>query len=334
MIKGVTGLMKFYSAPMEGITGYLFRNAHAEIFSGIDKYYTPFISANTNGKFTSREWEDICPEHNQGIHVVPQILTNCAEDFIATSRLLQSLGYKEVNLNLGCPSGTVVSKNKGSGFLSQPEALNAFLEQVFEQTSMAVSIKTRIGKESPDEFERLMTIYNQYPIKELTIHPRIQKDYYKHKPNKEVFKQAYAMSKNPICYNGDIFTAADYNLLIKECPTIQSVMLGRGLICNPGLAEAIIDDSCLEKSQLRLFHDRLFEEYSCILYGERNVLFKMKELWFYMSYMFTHSEKYIKKIRKAQHFKDYKKAVDLLFEEQAINNKGGMFVSENNVELI
>ena len=157
---------KFYFAPLEGISGYVYRKAYEHYFGGIDKYFIPFIKPNQKGKLSSREKNDILPMHNQGMCAVPQILTNSAEDFIKTAERLQEYGYEEVNLNLGCPSKTVVSKGRGSGFLAEPDRLNAFLEEIFNETPIRISVKTRIGKESPEEWIRLLEIYNQYPMEE------------------------------------------------------------------------------------------------------------------------------------------------------------------------
>lgn len=319
--------MKFYFAPLEGITGYIYRNAHSAFFGDVDKYFTPFIATNQFGKLSTRELHDILPEHNEGTCVIPQILTNNAEDFIRTSKTLNEFGYNEVNLNLGCPSGTVVSKNKGSGFLSQREALDQFLETVFEADVTKISVKTRIGKDDPEEFYELIKIFNKYPMEELIIHPRVQKDYYKNKPRMEIFKDSLALSKNPVCYNGDIFTAEDYKTFSEGFQSVDRLMLGRGLIANPGLVGDIKHDCPLDKQVLRAFHDKLYEGYQGILSGERNVLFKMKEAWFYMSYMFEDHEKHVKKIRKSQRLSDYEKAVSSLFEERDLLEGAGLFGS-------
>lgn len=317
--------MKFYFAPMEGVTGHIFRSAHATFFNDVDKYFVPFISTNQQGKFTTRELQDILPENNQGACVIPQILTNNAEHFIRTSQQLKEYGYNEVNLNLGCPSGTVVSKNKGSGFLSQREMLDRFLEEIFTASVTKISVKTRIGKDAPEEFDELIKIFNKYPMEELIIHPRIQKDYYKNTPNRQVFKEGLALSTNPICYNGDIFTVEDFKKFSADCPQVESMMLGRGLISNPGLVSDIKNNSVLDKQLLKAFHDRLYVDYQGVLSGERNVLFKMKEVWFYMIHMFTNYEKYAKKIKKSQRLSDYEQAVSSLFLEQDILEGAGFF---------
>ncbi len=239
--------MKFYFAPMEGLTGYIYRNAHKAFFDGIDKYFSPFITANQIDGFKTRDLKDILPENNQELVLIPQVLTNNAKDFIYTSKKIESMGYTEINLNLGCPSGTVVSKNRGSGFLAKKEELDAFLEEIFSQSITKISVKTRIGKERPEEFYDLIKIFNKYPIEELIIHPRIQKDFYKNKPNMTIFKDAMALSKNTVCYNGDIFTVTDYTKFCEDFPGVNTVMLGRGLLMNPALVQNVKDSIKLEK---------------------------------------------------------------------------------------
>jgi len=307
--------MKYYFAPLEGVTGYIYRNAYEAFFGQIDKYFLPFISPTKNKGFTSKELNDILPEHNQGINAVPQILTNNSEYFVGTVNEIIKFGYNEVNLNLGCPSGTVVAKHKGSGFLTQRKQLDEFLEEVFSKISTKISIKTRIGKDSPEEFYELIEIFNKYPLEELIIHPRIQTDFYKNKPNMEVFKDGLTLSKNPVCYNGDIFNVKDYEQLVENYPSLQAVMLGRGIIANPALIREIKNDDKLDKQKIMDFHDAIYKGYQQILSGDKNVLFKMKEVWFYMIHLFAESDKYGKKIRKTDKLHEYESIVSRIFQE-------------------
>lgn len=320
--------MKFYLAPLEGITGFTYRNSYNRIFNNIDKYFTPFIVPNTSKSLKTRELRDILPENNTNINVVPQILTNDSEGFINTSRKLQELGYNEINLNLGCPSGTVVSKNRGSGFLAKLEELDIFLDEIFKMDDIKISVKTRIGKDSPDEFYNIIKVYNKYPIHELIIHPRTRQDFYGNKPNLEVFKDGLALSTNPVCYNGDIFTAEDYTKIEKAFPELNTVMLGRGILANPGLVGLIKDNIQLDKKLLKEFHDELLDNYM-ELYKDKNIaMLRMKELWSYMLYIFSDNKKYGKKIKKSQDLNDYKSAVFTLFEEQEIIKGAGLFHNE------
>lgn len=317
--------MKFYLAPMEGVTGYIYRNAYHDFFHPMDKYFTPFIVPKSLHKQNNKEIKDILPENNTAAPIIPQLLTNNAVDFINMAKGLKAMGYTEINLNLGCPSGTVVAKGKGAGFLAEPLELDNFLYKIFSELGdMKLSVKTRLGMDSPDEFEDLLNIYNRYAIEELIIHPRVRKDMYKNTPNMEAFGYAMELSKNTVIYNGDIFSVAAYDCLIDKFPQVQGVMLGRGIIANPGLldeiclgAEARAEMSCtnepLAKEKLRAFHDRLLNDYSKIMSGDRNLLFRMKELWNYMGGLFPDGGKLLKKIKKAERLADYMAAVDGLF---------------------
>lgn len=317
--------MRYYLAPMEGITGYIYRNAYEKFFGNVDKYFTPFIVTNKNIGFKAKELRDVLPENNEVKNIVPQILTNDSERFINIARKLQELGYNEINLNLGCPSGTVVSKYRGSGFLAKREELDRFLDEIFKIDNMKISIKTRIGKDSPEEFYELIKIFNKYPLEELIIHPRTREDFYKNKPNLDVFKDALSLSVNPICYNGDIFTATDYKKLIETFKEVETVMIGRGILANPGLINEIKEDKTLDKKVLREFHDEVLNNYRELFNEDRNAMFRMKELWGYMIYIFSDNKKYAKKIRKAQNLRDYNQAVSSLFREQEIVKGAGLF---------
>ena len=317
--------MKYYFAPMEGITGYIYRNSYKKFFGNIDKYFTPFIVPNQSRSLKTKELRDILPENNKGVNIIPQILTNDSEGFIFTAQKLKRLGYDEINLNLGCPSGTVVAKNRGAGFLAKRDELDKFLEEIFKIDDMKISIKTRLGKESPEEFYELIKIYNKYPMEELIIHPRTRSDFYGNKPNLDVFKDALNLSTNTICYNGDIFTKEDNDKLIETFPKIDKIMIGRGILANPGLMGEIKDGTFVDKKILKDFHDEIFNNYRELFNEDKNAIFRMKELWGYMIHIFSDNKKYAKKIKKAQKLDAYNDAVSSLFEEQEIIKGAGLF---------
>ncbi|WP_195262938.1 MULTISPECIES: tRNA-dihydrouridine synthase family protein [unclassified Clostridium] len=317
--------MKYYLAPMEGITGFIYRNTYKKFFNDIDKYFTPFIVPTSSKSFKTKELRDILPENNKGIYIVPQILTNDSEGFITTARKLQQLGYNEINLNLGCPSGTVVSKNRGSGFLAKRDELDMFLDEIYKIDDMKISIKTRIGKDRPEEFYELIKIYNKYPLEELIIHPRTREDFYGNKPNLEVFKDALTLSNSKVCYNGDIFKLEDYNKLSTEFPELNTIMLGRGILANPGLINEIKNNINLDKKVLKEFHDEIFNNHREVFKDDNIALYRMKELWGYMIYIFSDNKKYAKKIKKSQKVEDYNEAVSSLFNEQEIIKGAGLF---------
>lgn len=312
--------MKYYFAPLEGISGYIYRNAYEKFFpNNIDKYFTPFIVPNQSKSLKTKEFRDVLPENNNGLNIIPQILTNNSEGFIATCKKLKKLGYDEVNLNLGCPSGTVVSKFRGSGFLGKREELDNFLDEIFKIQDMKISIKTRLGVDSADEFYEIMKIYDKYPMEELIIHPRTRQDFYGNKPNMEMFKDALKSSKNTICYNGDIFSVKDYEKFIEECPSVDRIMIGRGSLANPGLINEIKGKGVVDKNILKEFHDEVCMGYKEILSGDINVLFRMKELWSYMIGMFEDSEKVAKKIKKERMLSEYNVIISRLFAEYNID---------------
>lgn len=313
--------MRITFAPLEGITGYIYRNTYQEYYGGIDRYYSPFLVTRDRGIMKKKELRDILPENNQNICLVPQLLTNKTENFLQAASQLKELGYQEINLNLGCPSGTVVSKGRGAGFLDQPEKLHAFLEEIFQKAEYTISIKTRLGMYEPEEFFRLLTIFNEYPIRELIIHPRTRQDFYKEKLHTEIFKYAYEHSKNPITFNGEIRSLEQITDLEKEYPSMKSVMIGRGLIAKPGFIMQAEDGSLLEdkarsKKRLKEFLDCLLEEYREVMSADIHALFKMKEIWIYMAPYFTNYEKYLKKIKKTDKLMEYRSAVSSLLTNE------------------
>lgn len=321
-------MMKFYLATMEGITGYVYRGVHHKLFPSIDKYFTPFISPNQNRCMGPREKKDVLPENNEGIYLVPQILTNNAEYFASTVRELQEFGYNEVNLNFGCPSGTVVTKKKGAGFLSVPKELDAFLNEIFEKCpDVKISIKTRVGLENTDEFGRILDIYNKYPLEELIVHPRVQKDFYKNLPRMEAYELATNEARAQICYNGDLFEKEKFDTFTTRFPQTDAVMIGRGILTNPALARTLQGGELLKKEELKVFHDEVYHGYIDRLQdaGEKTVLFKMKELWFYMGKLFPDAKKQLKQIKKSEKLSNYEIAVNNLFRECELTLEGITF---------
>ena len=311
--------MNLYYAPLEGITGYVYRNTFHKIFKpNIDKYFSPFISPGVNQPLTPKELRDIHPDNNVGLTLIPQILANNPDDFLLASTYIKDLGYNEVNLNLGCPSGTVVAKGKGSGLLADTDKLLRMLDKIYEKIDMEVSIKTRIGKDDPEEFPLLLEIFNRFPVKELIIHPRIRTDFYKNTPNMEMFELAYNESKNPVCYNGDVTTVEGFEKVKEKYPNMTAVMIGRGFLKSPMLANKINGED-IDLGKVKQFHDELLSGYEEVMSGEKPVLFKMKEIWCYMMDLYSDVEgieKHAKKIRKAEKLSVYREVVDELFKER------------------
>lgn len=317
--------MKFYFAPLEGVTGYTYRNAFSDIFGGPDKYYAPFVSPSCNDRLKGKEIRDLLPENNSAkVHLIPQILTNRSEYFIKTTNQLMELGYtEEININMGCPSGTVVAKKKGSGFLTELDEMDRFFDEIFNWREQKgdiqpdISVKTRIGRYHADEFIDILEIYNRYPISELIVHPRTRNQMYRETPDMEAFTYAVNNSRNPICYNGDIKTVAEYRK-IAENYNIDAVMLGRGLIANPNLINEIRGGAAITKTQIKEYHDRLYSDFEEIMNADRHLLFKMKEFWNYVSWNFEEEHKCAKLVRKALNLYKYKLAIHEIFSKMEL----------------
>ena len=267
-----------------------------------------------NKKLGAREIEGILPENNPGETLIPQIMSNRAEDFIQVAKEISTYGYDTVNLNLGCPSGTVVSKKRGAGFLAYPDELDTFLSEIYEKCPMKISIKTRIGLEDENEWEKLLSIYEKYPMEELIIHPRLRTDYYKAPIRMDAFAKALEQIKVPVCYNGEINSVEDVARIKEQFPQVDRIMIGRGVLRYPQLFLHIRGEEPEDsKNRIRTFHDELLEDYRVIMSGDRNALFKMKEIWSYMGESFEGADKCLKKIKKASSITDYKIAVNELF---------------------
>jgi tRNA-dihydrouridine synthase len=321
--------MQISLAPLEGITGYIVRNAFHHNFDGIDKFYTPFISAGQNLK--GKALRDILPENNEGITLIPQLMSNCAKDVQKMSRPLAAYGYDEINLNIGCPSGTVTSKKRGAGLLTDLELLDHFLEEVFAKIDIQVSVKTRVGYYSTEEWHAILEIYQKYPVKELIIHPRVREEFYKGTPHLDCFElavQAYAdaspATATTLCYNGDITSVESCRAIREKFPDICHIMIGRGLISHPGLAAQIKyakesgmpTKPCYSdaeyRERIRNFHDEIYSNFCANFSGEKDAMLHMKEIWGFLKDSFADSDKAVKKILKSQNCMEYKIAVQAL----------------------
>lgn len=303
-----------YFAPMEGVTDSVYRRVHHAHFTGIDRYYIPFISPTQNLVLTPREKHNVLPEYNTGLPVVPQVLTKKADHFIWAAQLLYDMGYEEVNLNTGCPSGTVTAKGKGAGMLIHVSELETFFDEIFARTPVRVSVKTRIGFSSPDEFAHLLDIFNRYPISELTIHPRTREEYYKGQPHRDIYLAAAKESKLPLVCNGNLFTAEACREIEAASPETVALMLGRGMLANPALAQEYAGGDKLSKESLRSFHDDLLAAYY-EAYPKSVVLGRMREVAKNICCCFDQAEKPLKAARKASSLPVYEDAMSRLFDQ-------------------
>ncbi len=302
--------MRYYFAPMEGLTDSIYRRLHHKYFPGVDRYYMPFISPTIHRTLTHKEDRELPLADSERFIAVPQVLTKVPEDFLWAAQICADRGYREVNLNAGCPSGTVVSKGKGSGMLRSTEELDRFLEAVFAASPLPISVKTRLGLENPDDFVQILEVFNRYPITELTVHPRVRKDFYKEPVREEWFRYAYENSKIPLCYNGNIITRQQADEIAVTYPGVESVMIGRALIGDPGM---LLQEGTAAAT-LKAFHDEMVEEYTRVFGSARNAMFRMKENWSLLHKRFENTDKLWKRLRKTTDYAEFMSITDEIFQ--------------------
>ncbi len=305
--------MKLSLAPMEGISTYIYRALHARFFGGVEEYFAPFIAPDGSGNYKSSVRWDILPENNRDIRLIPQLLVNRPEPFIHVARELAAMGYEEVNLNIGCPSSTVAAKHKGSGMLGDRSSLDACLDGIFSLSPLAVSIKTRMGLESTEEFPAILEIYRKYPLRRLIIHARARSGMYKSPVDIPGFLSCLEGCPWPVWYNGNVFSPESPKELGLTGASPAGLMLGRGAVGDPALPRLLRGGPALEPGELEDFHEALLSAYLEAGYDSLSALARLKELWFYMLCKFPDSGREAKRLLKTRSLPDYRSAVSALF---------------------
>ena len=308
-------IQRYDFAPLDGITKVVFRRVWAAHFGGADRYFIPFFSPTDQHILTDRDRREIDPANNGGLPLVPQVMTCRSKDFLWAAEVVADMGYTEVNLNLGCPSGTVTAKGKGAGFLAKPEELDRFFDQVFSKVRMPVSVKTRLGIQEPEEFARLLEIYNRYPIACLTIHARVQKEKYRGPVHLDAFAQALAESRNPVCYNGDLRTAAEVEALSQRFPSVEAVMIGRGAVADPALLRKLRGGPAATKEELQAFTQDLYRAYQAFYGQVGTAAQRMREVWFYLIHLFENADRLNKKLRRFKNPGEYEAIEAAIFRD-------------------
>lgn len=306
------------SSPLQGFTDFRFRNAFHKHFGGIDTFYSPYIKLNGKLVVKGSYERDILPENNSTLEVIPQIITNDAEEFLFVAKYVQQMGYKELNWNLGCPYPMVAKCGMGSGLISNTSQIEHILKRVHNETDIIVSMKMRMGYENPTEILDIFHILEQYPIKNIAIHARIGKQLYKGGVDLDSFQKCLDTSKQKIYYNGDITSVAKFKELQERFPLIDHFMIGRGLIADPFLPSMIKNNTTeYPKNRFEIFeafHDEIYQQYDAYLQGPTPIRMKMLGFWEYFSESFSNPQKTYKKIKKAGNSKNYEAAVKEIFK--------------------
>lgn len=322
----VTTEIKLSLGPFQGITDVVFRNVYMRHFQGIDKLYTPFFTGIQKDRAKSLRTDEINPKLNDIENLTPQILSNDSTEIIRFASQCKDLGYKEINLNFGCPFQRVAKKKRGSGLLPYPQLIQDIFEKVFDTIDLKLSVKCRLGYQSDDEIFSLIEIYNQFPISELIVHARIGRQLYKGGVNVDRFSEIIPLVKAPLIYNGDIFQLSDYQNYKNIFPSIDTFMLGRGLLSNPFLASEIkglLQISNQQKQHVvKQFVDDLFEERLRQSNQSPRTIGRMKELWTYLMWSFDEPQVVWRKIKKINDLKIYREVVDQVFQEHVWTEHG------------
>ena len=305
--------MQYYAAPMEGLTDRVWRQVHQRWFGGADRYYAPFLSPPENRIPIKKKMAELAPEANPGAPVIPQLLGkdgSCAAWMIG---VLRDMGYTEVNLNFGCPSGTVTAKGKGAGMLRDLAALDRFLDTVFTEAGGPISVKTRIGVERPEEFGAILEVYNRYPLAELIVHPRVMRQLYRGQADRDAFEAALPACKAPVCYNGDITVPEDFAALAARWPGLAGLMAGRGLIADPALLRRARGGPAASKEELRGYFAELYTGYTAAFGSPQAAISRMKAHWHEASGLFEGADKLAKQLKKLRDPWEYEVTVSQLF---------------------
>jgi tRNA-dihydrouridine synthase len=316
-------MLTLHSSPLQGFTDFRFRNTFHKYFGGIDQYIAPYIRLNGDLEIKPGNVRDILPANNSSLNLIPQIITKDAGEFLSVAKYVQNLGYNELNWNLGCPYPMVAKRGMGSGLLSTPDKIDEILVRVFSETDIQVSVKMRLGYESPQEIFHVLPVLEKYKLANITIHPRIGKQMYKGEVDLKALEECLALSSHRIIYNGDITSVQSFREIKERFPAINNFMIGRGLIADPFLPAMIKADTPVYPENrfevFRSFHDELVSSWEESLSGQKHLLMKMYSFWEYFIQSFPNSPKGLKKIKKAQNLNVYREAVKQIIYNESVN---------------
>lgn len=305
---------RIYLAPMEGVTGYIYRNIYRKYFPDADRYFTPFVS--THEKLGKKVINEVNPEHNLGQNLVPQIMVATAAEAVKLTNQLNVYGYKEFNLNAGCPSGTVAHKNRGAGLIKDADYFKRFLDDLFNNVEYSISIKTRLGWSDTSEWETIAKIIGNYPFTEVIVHGRVKEEYYNGSSHQESMAIAGEYIKAPLYYNGDIYSVADGKSLLATYPFLSGLMVGRGVLRNPMLIGNLqtMTDAPIDNEKVQGYLNDLLASYREIFDSDINALYHLKEIWNYLSESYPGNKKELKSIKKTKSISEYNIAVNSILK--------------------
>lgn len=309
--------LPIHFAPLQGYTDAIYRSAHARIFGGVVSYYTPFVRLE-HGDFRRKDVRELDADNNRGVNLTPQLIASTPEKILRILALFIEKGYKNVDINLGCPFPTLAKRHNGAGLLPYPDEVKALLMAAIEaHPEIQFSVKMRLGWEDANECMALLPLLNSLPLSHITMHPRLGKQQYKGEVDLEAFQRFYAECEKPLIYNGDLLTLDDIDTISNRFPRLGGLMIGRGLLANPALAIEYQQGAPLSPKEkiekIRLLHADVFSQYGNLLEGgDLQLLTKMRTFW---EYLFPDGDRKAKKvIHKTSKLSNYQAAVSNLLK--------------------
>lgn len=286
-------------APLQGHTDAAYRRAHCEAAGGVAEYYAPFVRIEGGG-LRNKDRRDIDPEANRGVPVVPQVIARDRDEFARLCDLVQQMGWRRIDLNMGCPFPMQARRGRGSGLLPHPDRVAAIVAEMGRRPEVCFSVKMRLGQESADEGLRLLPILNEAPLAHITLHPRVGRQQYRGTPDRDAFARFGDGCRLPVVYNGDLASTDDIEALLRQFPQLKGVMLGRGLLAQPWL----LGGGDPQEVVARL-HARLFDHALRTLQGETQIIARMKAFWEYPPPFLDHkTHKMIIKSTRLCHYRE------------------------------
>lgn len=307
-------MLPIHFAPLQGYTDDIYRRIHHKLIGGVITYYTPFVRVEA-GAIRSKDLRDISPENNTDVPVVPQIIFANRKEFDYLVNRMKALGYKHIDLNMGCPFPLQAKHGRGVGILSNQQAIDDIIEGIKETQDIIFSVKMRLGWDNTNDAYKVINKLNKINLQHITIHPRTGIQQYKGCTDMTAFSEICNISRNPIIYNGDILSVEDIERIEEQFKgKLTGIMIGRGLLGRPSLASEYVKSKEITTSEiislLLDMHSALHGEYSRILNGDTQMIGKLKTFWEYCEPLL--GRKPYKKIMKSGNMKNYLSAVNEL----------------------
>ena len=305
-------MLPIHFAPLQGFTESAYRLAHSKFAPGIHTYYTPFLRLE-KGEVRAKDLRDLQTE--RPYHLIPQIIVRDVDEFNTLTKAITELGFKEIDINMGCPYPMQTKSGRGSGLLPQPEKVREILDAITRlsqsdaTSDLKFSIKMRLGLTAPEESLQLLPLLNSAPLAHITMHPRVGIQQYKGALDFETFDTFYSECKRPLIFNGDIADLKQIQYIENRYPKLAGIMIGRGLLANPVLAAQYAGLPCGTATETLLkIHAHIAADYARRLQGNAQILDKIRPFWTYADL----PKKTRKKIEKSKTLDEYLEAVNEL----------------------